>query len=64
MSQKIIKWKTGSIKSAPKLKNISLKKVDVPKIKGMKIPKIKASGISKIRFSNITNSYGRKLKLK
>jgi len=64
MSQKIIKWKTGSIKSVPKLKGVSLKKLYVPKIKGMKVPKIKASGVSKIRFSNITNSYGRKLKLR
>jgi hypothetical protein len=30
----------------------------------VKVPKIKASGLSKVRFSNISNSYGRKLKLK
>jgi len=64
MSKKVIKWKKTPIRSAPKLKGVSFKKLSVSKIQGMKVPKIKSLKLPKASFPNITNSYGRKLKLR
>jgi hypothetical protein len=64
MSKKIIEWKKRPIRSVPKLRGVSFKRASVSRIKGVRVPKIKTSGLSGAPSLRITNSYGRKLKLR